>query len=646
MCQLDPHVWDLCPLSCGSCLPLREHRCGGTSGLDMITDVVDQAQLDRNTLVRLLELVEADCGLCILETFEHVGGQGCVTAHLHIATSFVIEPWPCLPQLAHALATAQATALRNLARSTAPFGVTAAPWTNVTDLYVPSGERMNNAPVYRGVHHRDTLLYRCQGDLADGEAIWAVTRAEDRDLWSHCEGRLWISMETSQIRTHATDESKTAGGAYFGYGMEQCSQFLTTELSRASIFESNDSNGSSTVLTFAEGVSEMEVACTLLWKYGVYAPPHQAPATVQLPSGIGSIELQGDVAVHSGGNLMLHGAEGCTFVVAGRQLRVAQAGQLTLQGITLKGSTDGPAVLIEGDFRAVNCTFTNSVATKNYIVLPLEGGLQGERLTLSSIGGVMVIFRPKSVCTLVACTLVGNFVRGSPSASFGGAIWANGARLTLKGTQVRQNGAAGALACGGGAVAGSNADIDILDSDFTANEAGRPYEGVDAPLAESFLAAGAAIYVAASRLTVRSSRFTANVVRDASYQSTAGAIFLHEATVAVVSDSWFLANQATSEGMRVYGGAIAVAPFAAMNISTSIFEGNVVTSISDCRGGGLSVAGTVVLQAGVIFRSNAALGPGRALGGAVDVNLRGVFTTVEPTLFLNNTVRAVDPILP
>jgi hypothetical protein len=43
----------------------------------------------------------------------------------------------------------------------------------------------------------------------------------------------------------------------------------------------------------------------------------------------------------------------------------------------------------------------------------------------------------------------------------------------------------------------------------------------------------------------------------------------------------------------------------------------------------------------VIFRSNAALGPGRALGGAVDVNLRGVFTTVEPTLFLNNTVRAV-----
>jgi hypothetical protein len=709
MCQLDPHVTEACPLSCGvctpmqaatdslgpsnctvdellavargptqldgllrdmretngacarclapckvdidknrcisSCLPRRAHLCDVTTGLARIADLIEQARLDSDTLTRILDLAEAECSYCILETFEFVGGQGFVRHHLHMTANFDIEPWPCLPQLADKLATAQATVVRNLTRSAVPFGITAAPWTNLTDVYVPSGEWLHNAVVYRGMHYPRTFLYRCEGDFAEGGEIWAVTMVKDPDSWIRCEGRLWINMETSQV----TDQSMTAGGAYFGYDMELCSQTWATEHSKT-FFESYDTNGSSTVLTFVEGVSEVQVACTLLWKHGLYAPPHPATTTVQLPSGIGSIELKGDVAAHSGTYLTLQGA-GSTLVVAGRQLHVAKGGRLQLVGITLEGSNGGPGVSIEGEFTAVNCTFADFVASNNVILGPLQAtsfGVGGSEenppiqpIARLSVGGAVHLQTQGLACELIGCTFVGNFVRGSRFGNFGGAVWAEGGRIVVQGTQMRQNGAAGSFGSGGGAMgATSSRQFDVVDSAFTANELGRPFEARDGSLIDSFLAAGGAIYVKGTRLTVKSSRFDANVVRDATYQSTGGAIFCHEAADAVVSDSWFLNNRAIAGGSRAFGGAISVAPFATMRISMSLIEGNVVSGDSYCRGGGLSVAGSIVLHAGVILRSNAVLGLTEAVGGAIDVALQGVLTSVHATLFRNNTVRS------
>jgi hypothetical protein len=147
----------LCIIPCGSrgmpdalpcilaCSHQRENKCDDSTGLARIMPLVDQASLqNRSLIVRMLELVEADCAYCILETVASVCGEDCVKESLHLVTDYPILPRACWPRLGDALATAQKEAMSRLLEAGMPFGVTTAA---VRDQFVATGELVHGMAV-------------------------------------------------------------------------------------------------------------------------------------------------------------------------------------------------------------------------------------------------------------------------------------------------------------------------------------------------------------------------------------------------------------------------------------------------------------------------------------------------------------------
>ena len=526
---------------------------------------------DRESILRLLERVEADCAYCLLETIESVCGAGCVHQHLHIVSDYPILARRCLPEFAAALASAQARVARQAMGSAAPIGMSVGAELGATDLFVSTGERVHNSFVYRGVHGGE-WLYRCAQDDLE---LWSLSRSDDREAWSRCEGRLWVELETAQARTHATDPSAGAGGVLFGVGMERCRRVLATEATRAAVLQAPRAEDDAGPLSFADGASALEVACTLLWmlgRYGSrqsgrtsYGSRQSGRTTLELPSHVGAIELIGDIVVHNGEDVRLAGAQQGTEVhVGGRQLRIDRGGALELDHLVLTASIGSSAVSASGVLAISNCTLSDAVAGATVILRFMESLVPAGSLAqppvhgvaFLSTGGALLYWYSSSAVTASNVRFQNNTARPTGvlhdgrSTAGGGAIGGIGGDLELEAVTVEGCAAIGGFTGLGGAVLGMFTRLRISSSTFRANKV-VPYRSPSVDATLGFGTFGGALYSLRSEVTIDSSVFENNAA--------------------------------------VNGGAIYAAEGSSISLIASILHGNAARDGTMCAGGKASI---------------------------------------------------------
>jgi hypothetical protein len=255
---------------------------------------------DRQCLIRMLELAEADCAYCIVSTYESVCGEGCLDTVFHMFTDFPVIPRACLPELATDLASAQAAEARAALRAVRPFGLTVPAQTSATDIYsaVEDSELFEGWPIYRGVHLQK-YMFRCTLAYETAE-IWAVSSSDDRDSWGRCEAELWILLDAAQVRSDWTDPSSALGGVHFDFSVAQCHQQIRTFAASAgsATVQLTLEPSNSEIISFPTGTAAPDVACHLMLRLG----PHNAaartlPVVVRL-AGMGeTLKLVSDIVV-------------------------------------------------------------------------------------------------------------------------------------------------------------------------------------------------------------------------------------------------------------------------------------------------------------------------------------------------------------
>jgi hypothetical protein len=79
-----------------ACQHQSENRCTNDT-LAWLDPLIERANLsNRDSLTTILDLAEADCAYCVLETIEFVCGDLCVFQQLHIWHDFPIHARPCV----------------------------------------------------------------------------------------------------------------------------------------------------------------------------------------------------------------------------------------------------------------------------------------------------------------------------------------------------------------------------------------------------------------------------------------------------------------------------------------------------------------------------------------------------------------------
>jgi hypothetical protein len=209
-------------------------------------------------------------------------------------------------------------------------------------------------------------MYRCISG-SEGET-WVISAADDADARSRCEGDVQVAPDTAQAHpmSGSSDNPPVLQGFRFVGGLEQCAHILHSEDSRRAQIRSHfDTDAGAEVVLFADGIKEQDLACTMLWRLGPYAPVRQdgMQTRLVLPHGLGRIELAGDILVRQGESLVIETEEALasaatTVVVLGeRQLRVEVDGKLTLVRTRLADSVGSSALLNQGEAVAMNATF-------------------------------------------------------------------------------------------------------------------------------------------------------------------------------------------------------------------------------------------------------------------------------------------------
>ena len=147
---------------------------------------------------------------------------------------------------------------------------------------------------------------------------------------------------------------------------------------------------------------------------------------VYLPSA--AIEMESDIIVPQGTNLNLVGAN-TTLVVGPWAVYVPKTAALHMAGLTLKASTESPAVWVEGILSAESCVFTNCSAGLTSFHVLYQFAFSGP--------AVLKLFAPPppwifSKVKLDKCTLTENSVQGAGFVSFGSVASMGGQRDTLE----------------------------------------------------------------------------------------------------------------------------------------------------------------------------------------------------------------------
>ena len=542
-------------------------------------------------------------------------GASFIDHHLHIATDFPVLPRPCVPNLAAVLALEQSRSVRAAMDAAMPIGLSVAP---ASDVFVPMGEQLHGAPVYRGVHNGE-VLYRCESSAQlAAQEMWCVTSEDDRASWARCEGKLWVELETAQAYLDPVDRSTTAGGVHFDLSAVGCAELVSTEQMRFATFtESEDADGAKT-LSFSQFASAHDVACTLLWSAGAQSSTRPGRTVVTLPSNVGPIQLVGPLFVREGETLTLQSSGSSTQLQLGEAtLHVGRGGKLALIQINVTDSVGGSAIFAAGEVVFVNTTVERCTATANLVLrsqdqLPIPKGSDDRPPTkgafLVSAGGAVLVWLNSAAVTATGAIFERNTVSGSGIANWGGAIAAIGGNVALKDTIVRQCAATGGYVAWGGFFLQVFGQTDILRSSLTGNTASQS-AGISAQ--------GGAFLLLGSTAAVRFCVIDSNSAYGGGDLAMGGGIFLNAGANLALTASSVTRNQVRVARITT-GGGINSAPGALLRVETTLFQENLATGGDKSRGGALAVSGRCVVLDDVVFRENSVWGTS-AHGGAVAV---------------------------
>jgi hypothetical protein len=325
------------------CHHQNENMCGAAD-LARIKHLLPSATLDdRQALLRMLELAEANCAYCIVSTYEHVCGEGCIDRVFHLFTDFPVIPHPCLPELATRLASEQAAATRGALRAVSPFGLTVPTQACATDIYAAAGEPFGEWPVFKGLH-RKKYMFHCDATSSPGD-VWALSSTDDRDAWGRCEAELWVSLDDGQVRTALGDPSSLMGGVHFDFGVAECRRqinaFGVNAGSATAQLTPDPPEQKSETVTFAVGVTPSDVACDFMLRFGPHnVAARTAPMVLRLPTMSEPIELVSDILVREGEFLRIESppTTPATLTLHSHRVRVESGGRLEMHALTLADS--------------------------------------------------------------------------------------------------------------------------------------------------------------------------------------------------------------------------------------------------------------------------------------------------------------------
>lgn len=504
----------------------------------------------------------------------------CLLKSHHISwfsADYPIEPMPCFPALARTLASAQSAAVNVAMQAAVPFGLTTSDSVVGTDLFVPTGEHMNGAAVYRGLG-RGEIIYRCD---REGHVL-AIANSSDSG-YDCGTGRLWIDLQTTQIRTTLVGNAAEAeSGAHFSLEIDACRDVLLSK-ERLSVLQFSVGSADQEIISFVEGASARQVACTLLWKFGVHSTAsRQRDTTVILPARVGAVELLGDVVVRRDEVLRLEaerpkaGTALLGLIVGPHQIQVELGAKLVLAWLDVAASFGGSAISNRGDLHAHNCSFSRNEVSLSAVqrvreLQQLASARSVERKT--AVASEKIVPLDTSGCASDLLALGGAvFVTGTFKASatlfennraagatnnMGGAIYnMRGFIELLSGTLLRNNTASSAGGCfaSGGALYVQEAKFAISNCEFVANS-------VTGGLGNLFkFGVGGALAVLFSEGTLVATVFELNgAIADGSLLfATGGAVYMSGYSKLFIYESVFRQNKAFEGQEASYGGAIAV----------------------------------------------------------------------------------------
>jgi hypothetical protein len=559
------------------------------------------------------------------------------------------------------MAAAQHKAVVAAVRLGAAFGLYA-PEADVTDLFLSAqGEMHGQVPWYRGMN-RNEYFYRCGSEHVAAEETWVITGSRDDDAWSRCEGRVWIDLDSARARTDATDRSTAVGGAFFDLSLGQCSeefaQIRSDSANAESVIDGADPNEhgrTPEIMTFpAAGVSSARVACTLVWRLGLFSAIGRGGRllTMLLPAGL--IQLLGHVVVRAGESLTLQSdATSQTSLALGQwQFQVEAGGKLELLGVGVVDAVGSSAIAIFGEVSATNCTFSRCVAGPNLLLRYAEGvSLEGSDeqppvhgVFVASTGGVAGVFLSAAKFTASSCTFSENRARGAHVSNSGGAIATLGGTVVLRlGTVMRDNRVdGGVMVARGGAINCAYARFDVSDVVFVGNEANGGSDARNVPGCSTLraqLVRGGAMDLTNCRVTISSSAFRQCKAQDALVRATGGALAVGDGSVVEVRNCVFDSNEALRGAQLTYGGAIRIDANGFVRVANTTFDRNAVMGFAECFGGAITSEGSIALEGGVVFRANVVSGDVKAAGGAVAILSPTASLNASGLVFLSNTVR-------
>ncbi|MGJ8685809.1 MAG: beta strand repeat-containing protein, partial [Nonlabens sp.] len=244
---------------------------------------------------------------------------------------------------------------------------------------------------------------------------------------------------------------------------------------------------------------------------------------------------------------------------------------------------------------------------------------------------------------------VGNITGGAINLVGGAAVFDN---CVFSGNTVTNNTATGPT-YGGGAIANTNADTTISNSEFINNDAlgtsanggalmTRGTSGLLTITNSTFtgnsaVRAGGAIEVQSSDLmTISGSTFTSNIV--GASPGNGGAIHITGTANSNISTSTFTTNTAANEGGALWNGS-GVMTITDTTIDANTASGNDTTTAGAAGGGGIyNEGGVVTTDATTMITNNVADGAQGTGGGVLNAN--GTFTATGSTISNNSSNRA------
>ena len=389
----------------------------------------------------VLPALSPSCRVCFMSTVNSVCGNDCAQRRFHVVADVVDEEGRsaplrlagtrCLPDVADRLMSADASQLAQAIEQREPFGIcssampaTPSPSTSaaghINDLFVPTDAYVHGLPVFRGLSGQH--MFACSR-AATG--IWAFSPSSDPVDWVGCDVSPQLDLRMAQARPRE-QEDRFVRAEYLRLG--DCASTLQAAVSAGELM--------GPVQGFPAGLSAVAVACWLATWFGPQNAADSAalPGVVELPAGLGRIELLADLIVR-GKTLQIIG-NGNTLVMGTHQLRVEALASLTLEFLTIAESRGASALLIEqaGSATLQHCTVRDSLAQANAL------SMMSDDIATASVhsrgGGIYV--RPGGSLELLSTRMHGNRAADADRTS-GGAVFAMSSAVRIADSQLHDN---------------------------------------------------------------------------------------------------------------------------------------------------------------------------------------------------------------